>query len=271
MRVAVAGGTGVVGKHAVQALLAAGHDPVVLARSTGVDLLTGNGLDEALDGVGAVIDVVNKTVLNAARAREFFERTTTQLLAAGARAGVAHHVALSIVGIDDVDEGYYIGKRRQEELVLESDAPVTVLRATQFHEFPIQVIARQPGPIYVMPRMRIQPVAAREVGAALAKLAVGPALGRAPDLGGPKEESPTVMARRCIRQARLRRGVITIPYPGAPGKQIAAGGLLPREGDRGAMTFDEWLASPDGPRRMPTRRERLRAMRNPDAAERGGR
>ena len=267
MRVAVAGGTGVVGKHAVHALRTAGHEPVVLTRSTGVDLLTGHGLDEALDGVGAVIDVVNKVTVNAAHSREFFERTTTQLLAAGARAGVAHHVALSIVGIDDVDYGYYMGKRRQEELVLESDAPVTVLRATQFHEFPRQLIATQPGPVYVIPRMRIQPVAAREVGAALAELAVGPAQGRAPDLGGPHEESPAAMARRILQQARLRRAVMTIPFPGAAGKQIAAGLLLPRDGRRGTMTFDEWLAGPDGPRRMPTRRQRLRELRNIDVAE----
>ncbi|MDX3428301.1 MULTISPECIES: SDR family oxidoreductase [unclassified Streptomyces] len=107
MRVAVAGGTGVVGRLVVGELAAAGHEPVVLARSHGVDLLTGEGLDAALDGVEAVIDVSNRKAVSRGRAVAFFGSVSRNLLDAGARAGVHHHVALSIVGIDRVGHGYY--------------------------------------------------------------------------------------------------------------------------------------------------------------------
>jgi uncharacterized protein YbjT (DUF2867 family) len=118
VRIAVVGGTGVVGRHVVQAAAEAGHEPVVLARSTGVDLMTGRGLDGALAGAEAVIDASNVQTLSRRRSERFFRAATERLLVAGAGAGVRHHVALSIVGIDRVDFGYYQGKRVQEELVL---------------------------------------------------------------------------------------------------------------------------------------------------------
>src|SRR5947209_4761379 len=100
MRIAVAGGTGVVGRHVVAAVRAAGHEPVVLARATGVDVTSGAGLPRALDGVAVVIDVLNVTTMKRSAAVSFFETTTGHLLTAGRSAGVRHHVALSIVGID---------------------------------------------------------------------------------------------------------------------------------------------------------------------------
>ena len=140
-RIAVAGGTGVVGRHVVEALAAAGCEPVVLARSTGVDLSRAAGLDATLTGVRAVVDVSNVVTQRRAAAVGFFTATTSALLTAGARAGVRHHVVLSIVGVDRIDTGYYAGKRAQEELVLAGDVPATVLRATQFHEFAGQVLS----------------------------------------------------------------------------------------------------------------------------------
>jgi len=128
MRIAVAGGTGVVGRHVVDVATANGHQPVVLARSRGVNVVTGQGLDAALSGVQAVIDVSNVTTARRSPAMAFFTASTEHLLAAGERAGVGHHVALSIVGIDRVEYGYYQGKRRQEELVLASPRPTSVLR-----------------------------------------------------------------------------------------------------------------------------------------------
>lgn len=114
MRVAVAGGTGLVGRYVVEELTAAGHHPVVLARSTGVDLVTGTGLDAALAGAEAVIDVSNVTTTSGKKAIAFFDRVAHTLLDAGEQAGVRHHVLLSIVGIDRVGLGYYQGKLRQE-------------------------------------------------------------------------------------------------------------------------------------------------------------
>ncbi len=202
MRVAVAGGTGLVGRHVVAALTGAGHDPVVLTRSRGVDLTSGAGLAESLHGVDAVVDVSNVITASRRVSVAFFTSSTRTLLAAGRRAGVAHHVALSIVGVDRVRVGYYAGKVAQEELVLAGPVPATVLRATQFHEFTGRVPARVRGPLAVVPRMRIQPVAAREVADALAELAVSESAGRVADLAGPAERELVELARRLLQARR---------------------------------------------------------------------
>jgi uncharacterized protein YbjT (DUF2867 family) len=173
LRVAVAGGTGLVGDATVHALAEAGHDVVVPARSRGVDLTTGAGVDDALSGVRAVIDVTNTPDTDPALARAFFETTTGELLAAGRRAGVGHHVALSIVGVDRVQgNGHYVGKRRQEELVAESSTPFTILRATQFFELAEMVLGwtTQDGAATIPPLL-VQPIARSDVAAALAGIA----------------------------------------------------------------------------------------------------
>lgn len=243
MRIAIAGGTGCVGRCVDQRVRELGHEPVVLARSRGVDLVTGNGLSEALAEVDAVIDVANVTATSRKASEAFFEATTTNLLAAGHAAGVRHHVALSIVGIDRVDFGYYFGKRRQEELVLAGLVPATVLRATQFHEFAAQMIARG-GPITLVPKMLSQPVAAREVAGMLVDLALGEPAGMAPELAGPEPWAMPEMVRR-LRDARgSRRPVLALRIPGAAGKAMAGGGLLPQgDGHRGELTFADWLVS----------------------------
>src|SRR5215475_7647760 len=134
MRIAVVGGTGVAGRHTVKALRQAGHDTVVVSRSCGVDVFTGEGLDDALVGVNTVIDVSNVQVPNAEESRNRFATTTRNLLAAEQRAQVRHHILLSIVGVDRIEgNAHYAGKRLQEELVSDAEVPVTIQRATQFH------------------------------------------------------------------------------------------------------------------------------------------
>lgn len=242
MRVAVAGGTGLVGGLLVLALKDVGHESVVLARSTGVDITAGTGLDRALRGADTVVDVSNVTTTRAGRSVAFFTAGTRHLLEAGQRAGVRHHLALSIVGVDRVDYGYYEGKRAQERLVLDGQVPGSVLRATQFHEFAGQILTRSRGPFALMPRVRTRPVAAREVAAALAELAAGPAVGLAPELAGPEEHELVDMARLLLRARGQRRRVVPIRLPGAAGRQMAGGGLLPAgPGRRGVETFDQWL------------------------------
>lgn len=208
MRIAVAGGTGVVGRHVVPAAAEAGHEPVVVARSRGVDVTTGRGLEEALAGVHVVIDVSNVTTTRRRRSAAFFTTATGHLLAAGRHAGVSHHVAPTIVGIDRVDFGYYEGKRIQEELVLSGPPPASVLRATQFHEFAGQVLARSRGPVALVPRMRTQPVAAREVATALVALTTGPAVGLAPALAGPQVHELVDLARQVVAVSGRRRPVV---------------------------------------------------------------
>jgi len=244
MRIAVAGGTGVVGRWTVAAARAAGHEPVVLARSTGVDLTTGDGLTDALDGVDAVIDTTNVTTQSRAKAIEFFERTSRNLIAAAATTGVRHVVALSIVGIDRVPLGYYGGKLRQEEVLRESSVPVSVLRATQFHEFAGQLLERLPGgPVVLFPAMKSQPIAASEVGEVLVDLAAGDAVAMT-ELAGPKVELVADMARRLLRARGSRKPVLQVRMPGKAMAAAARGGMLP-VGDyrRGVQTFDEWLAA----------------------------
>ncbi|PSM43972.1 3-beta hydroxysteroid dehydrogenase [Streptomyces dioscori] len=253
MRVAVAGGTGLVGGYVVQELTAAGHEPVVLARSRGVDLVTGAGLDAAMAGVEAVVDVSNLDTTRARTAIAFFESAGRHLLDAGARVGVRHHVVLSIVGLERVGLGYYQGKLRQEEIVVKGEAggtaeggavPWTVLRATQFHEFPLQVLDQVPGPLAVVPRMRTQPVAAREVARHLVELVLGPPRGMAPELAGPQVEELVDMTRRLLRARGQRRLLLPVKMPGRAGTAMVEGGNLPTgsAGPRGSQTFDEWLA-----------------------------
>ena len=241
-RIAVAGGTGLIGEMVVTAVATAGHEPVVIARSTGVNLITGDGLDAALSGVDSVIDVSNVSTLRRKTSVEFFTTATTQLLLAGDNAGVRHHVALSIVGVDRVMSGYYEGKRRQERLVLESPQPASVLRATQFHEFVPQVLGQVSGPIAIVPQMRTQPIAAREVADALLALALGHPVGMAPELAGPQVHEIVDLARLFLAQRQERRRVFGVRLPGSAGREMAYGGLLPTEtGPRGVQTFGEWL------------------------------
>jgi uncharacterized protein YbjT (DUF2867 family) len=240
-RIAVAGGTGVIGRLVVEAARAAGHEPVVMARSNGVDLISGRGVADALRGADVVIDVANINSTSRAKATAFFEAETRTLLQAEAKAGVAHHVALSIVGIDRVGLGYYQAKLRQEELIEAAPVPSTILRATQFFEFAAQMVEHAVGPFAPAPRMLTQPVAAREVAAELVRLAAGPALGHATEVAGPQELWMHEMVRQLIKARGWRRIAVPIPFAGRPGR-----GLLPRgEARLGQIPYAEWLSTPD--------------------------
>ena len=241
MKIAVAGGTGVAGRWAVEAVRADGHEAIVIARSIGSDLVTGDGLDVALAGVDAVIDTTNVASSGKRRSSEFFEATARTLMRTTAAAGVRHIVVLSIIGIDRVPYGYYQAKLRQEEVLRESPVPVSILRAAQFHEFAGQYLATMPGPVVFVPRWRAQPVAAREVGAALVRIAAGDPVAMS-ELAGPREEIMADMIRQVVRARGDRRLVVSARLPGAVGKAMAAGGGLPgRPGLRGMQTFADWL------------------------------
>jgi len=239
--VAVAGGTGVVGRHVVEVARARGHDIRVLTRSTGVDLTTGDGLD--LTGVDAVVDVTSVKTTSRRAAEEFFGSVTRHLLAAGKSAGVRHHVALSIVGIDDVPYGYYQGKQEQERIITGSDVPWSILRATQFHEFSEQALGFVTlGKLSLVPTMLSQPVAAVEVAEKLVDLVESGPTGRAPDFGGPDRLQMVDMARRVNQQRGLGRRVIALPVPGATGRGMRSGALCTTDGQTGRQTFADWLA-----------------------------
>lgn len=244
MRIAVVGGTGAVGRHVVPALKGNGHEAVVVSRSHGTDAFTGKGLDEALRGAAAVVDVTSLEVPDALESKRFFGTVTRNLLAAEERAGVHHHVLLSIVGLDRIaGNAHYEGKKLQEALVAASPVPWTIQRATQFHEFAGMVVEwTRNGDTATVPPLLIHPVAAADVGAVLAEVAAGPPLRRIVDLAGPQAEDLFDMARRTVAARGEKVRLIpswrnTIYGPDAAGEV-----LLPPTGARIAPTsFDDWL------------------------------
>ena len=243
LTIAVAGGTGVVGRHVVAAATSAGHSVRVLARATGVDLRSPEHLADHLAGVDVVVDASGISTLDEGASVAFFESVTSSLLRAEAEACVRHHVALSIVGAAAAPSGHYAGKARQERLLQESGAAWTILRTTQFHEFVTQVLQRSPllG-VHLVPSMRTQPVAAAEVADELVHLAEQEPAGFATDLGGPAEEKLTDLARRYLAATGGHGPVVPVPVPGPMGRAMRSGGLLPGPGAlRGRQTFDEWL------------------------------
>lgn len=249
MDIAIAGGTGVVGTHVARIAQDRGHAVRTLSRGNGVDVRSGVGLDGALSGADALIDVLNITTLNEKQATDFFRATTAALLAAEARAGVAHHIALSIVGVDRAPHGYYGAKLAQEKEISAGAVPWTVLRATQFHEFAAQMYARTSfGPLHPVVRMRTQPVAVAEVAARLVELAEGSAQGAARELAGPREEDLAEMMRAWARHTGRGGWMPRIPMPGELGRAMRDGRLLPGpDTQRGSETFAQWLsAQPEG-------------------------
>lgn len=253
MKIAVAGGTGTVGRHITELIGRRGHERVVLARSTGFDLQTGAGLAQALAGVDAVIDVVSIATLSAAASSRFFGATTANLLRAEASAGVRHHVSLSIVNASRVSAGYYAGKVVQEDTVTAGSVPWSMLRATQFHEFAVQTLQRTSrAGLALVPVMRTQPVAAREVAERLVELALGSPRGHVPDLGGPREEHLVDMVRAYVKASRSRTRVVQFRLPGRMGAAMLDGSLLPAANTaQGTQSFAQWLdrdvrASPAG-------------------------
>jgi uncharacterized protein YbjT (DUF2867 family) len=247
MHIAVAGGTGVVGRYAVAAAEARGHDVRVLSRGRGVDVTSEEQLAPALAGVEVVIDAVNLAGTRRGPAEDFFTRSSAALQRVGATQGVTHLVTLSIVGIDRASAyGYYQAKLAQEATATAGPLPVTILRATQFHEFPAQVLSMtRKGPIAVIPRMRSQTVAARTVGEHLVAAAEQQQGGML-ELAGPEVSEMPDLARKLLESRGIRSWVIPLPVPGAGGRALRSGALLATSSTTiDGPTFDEWLVSDD--------------------------
>ena len=247
-KIAVAGATGRVGKHLVDVLEDAGHDVVGMSRSTGVDVITGDGLAEALDGVDTIIDTATGPSPDQATATEFFTTAARNLHRAGRDAGVELMVVVSIIGCDRFSGGYNVAKYGHELAAVAGPIPVRILRAAQFHEFVEQLVqwGTQDGVAYV-PEMRTQLVAARTVAEALADLATAGSVPedeqRVPEIAGPREESLVEMARLLA----VRRGgparVEGVSDPADPDRELfEGGGLLPGpHATLAGPTFEEWL------------------------------
>lgn len=245
MRIAVVGATGRIGSRTVAALTRDGHEPVRISRSLGIDVQTGVGLHDALHDVAAVVDVTTTPATDEAAAVDFFSTTTRNLLAAEQRAGVRHHVALSIVGLSPpARNAHYAGKLAQEELIEAGTVPWTIVRATQFHDFAAMVAgwAEHDGTATIAPLL-VQPIAPDDVAEVLAEVAVGEPQGRYRDIAGPETQDLVDMARRtfAVRGEQIR---LVPTWDAMFGTAMAGNVLLPGPDVRiMPTTFDDWLAA----------------------------
>jgi uncharacterized protein YbjT (DUF2867 family) len=244
MRIAVAGGTGTIGRRIAAVLARDGHEVRALsrgAREYPVDLRTGAGLEAALDGCEVVIDASNGPP--SGKARAVLVEGSCRLLEVEVRAGVRHHVCVSIVGIDDVPLSYYRVKLEQERVVETAGLPWTIVRSTQFHDL-LGALLASTGRRHVLPaaRAQFQPVDVDEAAAVVAAAATDPPrLGRT-TIAGPEVHDLRSLAR-AWREATGRRAIeIPIPMPGRLGRALREGRLTCANPDvRGARTFAEWL------------------------------
>jgi uncharacterized protein YbjT (DUF2867 family) len=245
-KIAVAGATGRVGRHLVDILEAQGHEVAAISRSRGVDVITGDGLAEAVAGAEVIVDAATGPSPEQAAATEFFTTATRNLQAAGEHAGVERIVVVSIIGSDRFTGGYGAAKVAHEQAWLSGTIPARVLRAAQFHEFVAQLMewGARDDATYV-PKMRTQLVAARTVAETLADLATASNAAQAPilEIAGPRAESLVEMAT-LLAARRGEAAPIEAPSdPNDPDQDVfASGGLLPGpDAILAGPTFEAWL------------------------------
>ncbi|MDT0615256.1 SDR family oxidoreductase [Streptomyces lancefieldiae] len=244
---AVAGATGRLGRHVVDVLTERGHRVVPMSRATGVDIITGAGLADALTGVDVIIDVASWHASEQEAATEFFRTATGNLHEAGRRAGVDRIVAVSIIGADKATAGFVAAQQVHEEANLSGPLPARILRAAQFHEFVGQLLDWRHGDVAHIPALPTQLVACRTVAEALVDLAVDPDAAQPgpgepiPEIAGPRRETMSEAAE--LLGARRGIKVVAVDGSGMPDAGIAAaGGFLPGPHAKLAgPTFREWL------------------------------
>ena len=248
-KIAVAGATGRVGHHVVEVLEQRGHDVVPISRSAGVDVITGEGLANALADVEAVIDAATGESPDQRAATDFFTTAARNLQQVGAQAGVQRIVVVSIIGVDRFTAGYGAAKQAHEQATLSGPIPANILRAAQFHEFVAQMIdwGTQDGVSYV-PKMRTQLVAARTVAEALSELATTDTPAAAvpiPEIAGPREESLVEAARLLTASRSDEIRIEAVSDPADPATALyEQGALLPGpHATLAGPTFAEWLRS----------------------------
>jgi uncharacterized protein YbjT (DUF2867 family) len=248
-KIAVAGATGRVGRHVVEALESEGHEVVSISRSQGIDVITGEGLAEALEGVNVIVDTATGPSPEEDAATEFFTTAVKNLHTYGERAGVERLVVVSIIGADRFEGGYGAAKVAHEREALEGPVPAVILRAAQFHEFVEELVnwGRQDDGSSQVLRMRTQLIAAQAVGEKLAELATRPAA-PGPDepiheIAGPREESLVEMAKLLAERRGDPERVEETREADEPTREVyEGGGLLPgAEAELAGPTYAAWL------------------------------
>lgn len=246
MRISVIGATGLIGSRVVDLLKGDGHDVVAASRSTGADVLTGEGLAEALTGADVLVDLTNSPSFDDDPVMDFFTRSSANLVAAAKEAGVGHYVALSIVGVDDLPEsGYMRAKVVQEKTIAGSGLPYSVVRATQFQEFAAAIVSSLETDDEVRaPDALIQPIAADDVVAEVARVAVGSPINGVVNIGGPDKISFSDLARSVLAKQGADKPVVVDPQARYFGTPVHQNSLVTADGAAlGNVRFADWLAS----------------------------
>jgi uncharacterized protein YbjT (DUF2867 family) len=244
MKIVVIGGSGLIGSRLVPKLREAGHEPLAASPASGVDTLTGEGLADALEAAGAVVDVSNAPVRSGAAVLEFFQTSTRNILAAEVAAGVSHHLVLSVVGTDRLlDSGYFRAKLAQEEAIKAATVPYTIVRATQFYEFLGRIAdSHTDGETVRVPPVLVQPEAADDVAAALAVAGVGAPVNGTVELAGPERFRLDELTRRVLSANGDARRVAADGSARYFGATLDERSLIPGDDARIAPTrFEDWL------------------------------
>ncbi|PLQ02433.1 SDR family oxidoreductase [Cupriavidus pauculus] len=243
MKIVVVGGTGLIGKKVVARLAAQGHDVLAASPGTGVNALTGEGLAQALAGAQVVVDVANSPSFEDQAVLHFFETSGRNLAAAEKEAGVAHHVALSVVGTDKlVQSGYFRAKIAQEALIRQAGIPYTIVRSTQFLEFlgGIAQSAGQAETISLTPAL-IQPIASDDVADAVADAALAAPINGMVDIAGPERFRMSDLVQRYLQATGDTRTVVADPTARYFGADLQEGTLVPEGNARlGHIRFEDW-------------------------------
>jgi uncharacterized protein YbjT (DUF2867 family) len=244
MKIVVIGGSGLIGKKLVNKLRESGHEALAASRSSGVNTVTREGLAPALAGAQVVVDVANAPDWEDNAVLAFFETSGRNLLAAETAAGVGHHVALSVVGTDRLlASGYFRAKMAQEKLIKASPIPYTIVRATQFYEF-VGGLAQfaTEGQTVRVPPVMMQPIAADDIAAVLANVAVASPLNGTFELAGPEPIRQDDLVRQFLKATGDARTVITDPKALYYGITVNDQSLTPGDKARlGTISFASWL------------------------------
>jgi uncharacterized protein YbjT (DUF2867 family) len=249
MKIVVIGGTGLIGTKLVGKLTEHGHEAVPAAPSTGVNTLTGEGLDDVLKGADVVVDVANSPSFEAGPVMDFFRTSTANVLRAGDAAGVKHHVGISIVGTERMPENHYFAaKIAQEELIKASGLPYSLVHATQFFEF-VPAIAEEgarDGQVHIAP-VAWAPIAGEDVAAILGRTAVGEPLNARIDIAGPDEFRMDEFFRKALAQLGDTREVVADVHAKYFGSELTERSLVPiGDAVHGELHYDEWYAAQPG-------------------------
>ena len=257
MKIVVIGGTGLIGSKVVEKLKQQGHEAIAAAPNTGVNTVTGEGLSEALVGADVVVDVANSPSLEDKAAMDFFQTAGRNIFAAEVAAGVKHHVALSVVGTDQMqDSGYFRAKLAQERMIESSPIPYTLVHATQFFEF-VRAIAQSStdGDEVRLPPVQFQPIAAEDVATAIAEAALAEPVNSTIEIAGPDRFTLDEPVRQALARDGDQRKVIADPAAPYFGIKVSETALVPGPGAHlGATKFDWWLTHVPPPASRPATR-----------------